>query len=198
MLTDVNLDAYIGMLVACFIVAAGFKSAAESLNPLIGEAPDSEFVAEIEKTVLEDKRVLGLHDVLVHSYGATHIAASLHTELPANIDLMTAHNIIDEIEDKIRTKFGCEITIHADPIEVDKKITTPIYIDVVKTVKSVDQLISIKHFRMTKGYARTYVLFDLVFHKEIDSISHAQAKETILKNLTKLYSDIEFIVEAIE
>lgn len=194
MFTGINLDPYIGMLVACFVVVAGFKSAAESLNPLIGEAPDSEFVAEIEKTVLADKRVLGLHDVLVHSYGATHIVASLHAELPANIDLMTAHSIIDEIEDKIHTKFGCEITIHADPIEVDKKVTTPIYTDVLNAVRNTDRLISIKRFRVTKGYARTYVLFDLAFPDEIDPISYQHAKESVIKALKTLYPDIEFIV----
>lgn len=194
MLTGVNIDAYVGMLVACFVIVAGFKSALESLNPLIGEAPDSEFVAEIEKTVLADKRVLGLHDVRVHSYGATHIVASLHAELPANIDLMTAHNIIDEIEDKIHKKFGCEITIHADPIEIDRKITTPIYKDVLKTVKGIDQLISVKHFRITKGYAHTYILFDLGFHNEIDPISHTKARETILKTLTELHPEIEFLI----
>lgn len=194
MLTGVNLDAYIGMIVACFVIVAGFKSAMESLNPLIGEAPDSEFVAEIEKTVLSDNRVLGLHDVLVHSYGATHIIASLHAELPANINLMTAHNIIDEIEDKIHTKFGCEITIHADPIETDREITTPIYTDVLEAVKSVDNSFSIKHFRITQGYDRSYVLFDLVAPQEVESTSAEQAKEIILNTLIHRHKGTEFII----
>lgn len=194
MLTGINLDAYIGMIVACFVMTAGFKSAAESLNPLIGEAPDSEFVAEIEKTVLSDSRVLGLHDVLVHSYGATHVVASLHAELPADIDLMTAHNIIDEIEDKIRTKFGCEITIHADPIETDKEITAPLYTDVLETVKSIDNSFSIEHFRITQGYDRSYVLFNLVAPQEIEITSANQAREIILNNLTHNHKGIEFII----
>lgn len=194
MLTGINLDAYIGMLVACFVMTAGFKSAAESLNPLIGEAPDSEFVAEIEKTVLSDSRVLGLHDVLVHSYGATHVVASLHAELPADIDLMTAHNIIDEIEDKIHTKFGCEITIHADPIETDKEITAPLYTDVLEAVKSIDNSFSIEHFRITQGYDRSYVLFNLVAPQEIEITSANQAREIILSNLMRSHKGTEFII----
>lgn len=194
MLTGINLDAYIGMLVACFVMTAGFKSAAESLNPLIGEAPDSEFVAEIEKTVLSDSRVLGLHDVLVHSYGATHVVASLHAELPADIDLMTAHNIIDEIEDKIHTKFGCEITIHADPIETDKEITAPLYTDVLEAVKSIDNSFSIEHFRITQGYDRSYVLFNLVAPQEIEITSANQAREIILSKLMRSHKGIEFII----
>ncbi len=194
MLTGINLDAYIGMLVACFVMTAGFKSAAESLNPLIGEAPDSEFVAEIEKTVLSDSRVLGLHDVLVHSYGATHVVASLHAELPADIDLMTAHNIIDEIEDKIHTKFGCEITIHADPIETDKEITAPLYTDVLEAVKSIDNSFSIEHFRITQGYDRSYVLFNLVTPQEIEITSANQAREIILSNLMRSHKGTEFII----
>lgn len=194
MLTGINLDAYIGMLVACFVMTAGFKSAAESLNPLIGEAPDSEFVAEIEKTVLSDSRVLGLHDVLVHSYGATHVVASLHAELPADIDLMTAHNIIDEIEDKIHTKFGCEITIHADPIETDKEITAPLYTDVLEAVKSIDNSFSIEHFRITQGYDRSYVLFNLVAPQEIEITSANQAREIILSKLMRSHKGTEFII----
>lgn len=197
LLTGVNLDAYLGMLVACFIIVAGFKSAAESLNPLIGEAPDKEFVAEIEKTVLSDSRVLGLHDVLVHSYGATHVVASLHAELPADIDLLTAHTIIDEIEDKISSKFGCEITIHTDPIVTSKEITAPIYKEVKNTVKSIDPALTVYSFRITQGYDRSYVLFKLFVPDvpQLTDISDKEFEELIMNNLHHHQKGTEFIMD---
>lgn len=197
LLTGINLDAYLGMLVACFVIVAGFKSAAESLNPLIGEAPDKEFVAEIEKTVLSDSRVLGLHDVLVHSYGATHVVASLHAELPADMDLLTAHTIVDEIEDKISSKFGCEITIHTDPILTSSEITAPIYAEVINTVKSIDPALTVCNFRITQGYDRSYVLFKLFVldDPQLDGIPDEELKELIINSLHHHQKGTEFIMD---
>ncbi len=192
--TGINLDAYLGMLVACFIIFTGFKSASESLNPLIGEAPDKEFVAEIEKTVLSDRRVLGLHDVLVHSYGATHIVASLHAELPADINLLTAHTIVDEIESKIKAKFDCDITIHADPIVTNDKIIAPLHSEVVSVIKSISPALAVKNFRITQGYDRSYVLFNLIVpdDSDISELSDEELEKTVTGSFNN--KDEEFIV----
>lgn len=192
--TGINLDAYLGMFVACFIIFTGFKSASESLNPLIGEAPDKEFVAEIEKTVLSDDRVLGLHDVLVHSYGATHIAASLHAELPADINLLTAHTIVDEIEAKIKSKFDCDITIHADPIVTNDKIIAPIYSKVLSTIKSISPALAVQNFRITQGYDRSYVLFNVIVPN--DTAISELSDEELEKMITSSFNikDKEFIM----
>lgn len=197
LLTGLNLDAYLGLLVACFVIVAGFKSVTESVNPLIGEAPDEEFVAEIEKTVLSDERILGLHDVLVHSYGEAHTVASLHAELPANMDLLTAHTIVDEIESKINSKFGCEITIHTDPIVMDREITSPIYNEALEIVKSVDSSLSISHFRITQGYDRSYVLFSLVVPNEpqITEIPDEELKRLITNTLIHSHKGMDFIIK---
>lgn len=192
--TGINLDAYLGMFVACFIIFTGFKSASESLNPLIGEAPDKEFVAEIEKTVLSDDRVLGLHDVLVHSYGATHIAASLHAELPADINLLTAHTIVDEIEAKIKSKFDCDITIHADPIVTNDKIIAPIYSKVLSTIKNISPALAVQNFRITQGYDRSYVLFNVIVPN--DTAISELSDEELEKMITSSFNikDKEFIM----
>ena len=192
--TGINLDAYLGMFVACFIIFTGFKSASESLNPLIGEAPDKEFVAEIEKTVLSDDRVLGLHDVLVHSYGATHIAASLHAELPADINLLTAHTIVDEIEAKIKSKFDCDITIHADPIVTNDKIIAPVYSKVLSTIKSISPALAVQNFRITQGYDRSYVLFNVIVPN--DTAISELSDEELEKMITNSFNikDKEFIM----
>ncbi len=192
--TGINLDAYLGMFVACFIIFTGFKSASESLNPLIGEAPDKEFVAEIEKTVLSDDRVLGLHDVLVHSYGATHIAASLHAELPADINLLTAHTIVDEIEAKIKSKFDCDITIHADPIVTNDKIIAPVYSKVLSTIKSISPALAVQNFRITQGYDRSYVLFNVIVPN--DTAISELSDEELEKMITSSFNikDKEFIM----
>lgn len=161
MLTGVCLDAYLGMLVALFIIYTGIKSISESLNPLIGEAPNTEFVSHIKNEVMSDSHVLGLHDILVHSYGEAHTVVSLHAELPADLDILTAHTIIDKIEDNIKTKFGCELTIHIDPIITDKEIISTAYDEICSIVKSIDKNLEVKNLRITEGYSCSSILFTL-------------------------------------
>lgn len=160
-LTGVCLDAYLGMLVALFIIYTGIKSISESLNPLIGEAPNAEFVSQIKDMVMSDSHVLGLHDILVHSYGESYTVASLHAELPADLDILTAHTIIDKIEDNIKAKFGCEITIHIDPIITDEEIISTTYDEICRIVKSIDKSFEVRELRITKGFNYSSVLFTL-------------------------------------
>lgn len=114
-ITGINLDGYMGILVAAFIIYTGIKSIKEGLAPLIGQAPDKELVETIEAIVMRHKEVLGMHHLLVHDYGLGHSDISLHVELSKNLDLGKAHDIIDHIEKDIMAEWNCHVTIHIDP-----------------------------------------------------------------------------------
>ncbi|MBQ2676888.1 MAG: cation transporter [Clostridia bacterium] len=161
-LTGFNPDGYIGILVAGFIMFAGIKAAKETLGPLLGAAPDVELVNGIRDTVLSYEDVSGIHDMIIHDYGPGRTIISLHAEVPSDGDIIKIHDTIDLIEMELREKFGCDATIHMDPLAKNDEFTNQLYNKVYELVRSVDGALSIHDFRVTSGPTHTNLIFDVV------------------------------------
>ena len=117
--TTLPIDGYIGIIVALAIVYSGFSLIKETLNPLLGEPPDPVLVSNITDMVMSYENITGIHDLIVHNYGPGRIMASIHAEIPSNIDIMEIHHIIDTAEREISKKLNIYLVIHMDPICVD-------------------------------------------------------------------------------
>ena len=112
------LDGVIGALVAVFVFISGIGILRDILNPLLGQAPPRETTCKIEELILNNDKILGVHDIIVHNYGVNRVIASAHAEVPSSLDLMTAHKLVDGIERTIKKELGISITIHVDPVSV--------------------------------------------------------------------------------
>ena len=161
-ITGINLDGWSGLVVAIFILLAGVSSAKDTLSPLLGEAPDMEFVHDIEETVKAHAMVAGVHDMVIHNYGPGRIMVSLHAEVPGNLDIYKIHDEIDLIERELKSKYHCEVVIHMDPIAVDNKKVMGLRKEVEALVKQMDEVLSIHDFRMVEGPTHTNLIFDVV------------------------------------
>lgn len=161
-LTSVNIDGWAGLLVALFIAYTGIKTAQESISALVGQKPDKELVQDIYNTVLSYKGIVGVHDLIVHNYGVSVIIVSLHAEVSQDMDFVTAHELIDVIEDDLKIKYKCLATIHMDPVAVDDEESNAMKSRVVKIVSAIDPEMSIHDFRMTKGVNHKNLIFDVV------------------------------------
>ena len=159
---NVNIDGYMGIVVALFIMYTGINTAKESLNPLLGQLPDKELVDDIEKTVMSYSGIIGVHDMLVHDYGVGRLIISLHAEVPCKMDFVAAHELIDVIEDDLRIKYKCHATIHMDPVAADDKPTMEMKEKVIEIVKKIDPELTIHDFRMTNGVNHRNLIFDVV------------------------------------
>jgi cation diffusion facilitator family transporter len=158
----ITIDGYVSLLVSLFILITGIKAIKETIDLLLGQKPDPEFVKSIEEFAIKYEGIEGIHDIMVHDYGPGRKIVSFHAEVPANSDICRAHDIIDQMEQDILDEFGCITTIHMDPIVVDneeinlmKEVTTNI-------VKKINENYSIHDFRMTDGGERVNLIFDLV------------------------------------
>ncbi len=160
--TDLVLDGYLGILVAGFILYTGYHTAKDSLSPLLGQAPDPALVKDIEKTVLVYSEVVGIHDLIIHNYGPGQIMVSLHAEVPCDMDVMSAHDVIDLIELELKKKFDCEATIHMDPIVTNDERILFLRQQISQLVKEIDPRLSIHDFRMTAGPSHKNLIFDVV------------------------------------
>ena len=157
-----ELDSYAGIIVALFILYTGFNTFKDSLTPLLGTKPKKELVEEIENTVMNYDGIVGVHDLMVHDYGVGRMVISLHAEISSKTDIMLAHELIDLIEDDLREKYRCSVTIHMDPVVVDDKKADEVKKVVLDIIKNIDNSLTIHDFRITDGVSRINVIFDLV------------------------------------
>lgn len=164
--TDFPLDGYMGIVVSLFILYSGFGILKESVGIILGKPPEKELVDELVEFIMSHDEILGIHDLVIHSYGATRTFASVHTEISSDGDLLRAHDTIDSIERLTKEKFGIELVIHMDPIVTNDEKTESYYQYIHKTVKDFDSSLSIHDFRVVEGPTHTNLIFDIVIpHK---------------------------------
>ncbi len=176
--TNLNIDGWCGAAVSLFVLFAGFKSAFETLQPLLGTSPDAEFVKDIEKTVMKHKMIKGIHDMVVHDYGPGRQMVSLHAEVDGKDNIFLIHDEIDIIEQELHTKFGCDAVIHMDPIESDNEAVNLYRTQVCELVKSLYEGSTIHDFRMVPGPTHNNLIFDAVIPYEIK-----ESEEAIEQNI---------------
>lgn len=187
--TSFPIDGYFGLLVALFILYSGFNLVKETLNPLLGEAPDPELVKNIREMVLSYDNILGVHDLIIHNYGPGKAMASIHAEIPSDISVMKIHDIIDEAERTISEKLNIHLVIHMDPICMIDEENTKTLNEINKIIESNPHFISIHDFRIIGEGDNKTIIFDAVANinskdkKEINN-------ETLKEELTSLIHDM--------
>lgn len=156
----INIDGYLGVAVAVFIIFTGVNTMKDSISPLLGNPPDEDMVSEIRETVLADEKIIGVHDLIVHDYGVGRCIISLHAELSDKLTLTEAHDVIDRTEKLLEQKFRCMATLHLDPIAADDMELMALKNLVADKLCEIDNKFSIHDFRVVKG-EKTKLIFDL-------------------------------------
>lgn len=157
-----QLDGWMGLAVALFILYSGWGLVKDAIAPLLGQAPDPELVAHILEVTREYPGVLGIHDLIVHDYGPGRRFASLHVEMDAAGDVLRSHDVIDQIERRFLEQDGLHVIIHYDPIVTGDGQTAYARDYLARAVKSIDPRLTIHDLRMVPGHTHTNLIFDLV------------------------------------
>ena len=161
--TGVNIDGWAGAIVSLVILWAGYNAAKDTIDPLLGQAPDPEFVQRIADIVNRYPEVVGIHDLAVHDYGAGRVMISLHAEVPSSGDIMALHDVIDTIERDLQDELNCSAVIHMDPICTDDALITSTRELLKNRIhEAISPDVSIHDFRMVPGPTHTNVIFDAV------------------------------------
>lgn len=160
--TGFNLDGYMGILVALFIIYSGFRLILDTTNPLLGLAPSEELVEAISRKILSYDHIIGFHDLQVHSYGAGRCYASVHCEVPAELDVMVSHDIIDKIERDLQANEHIQLVIHMDPVITNDEKTNALKTSVEVLVNEISPELQIHDLRVVWGLHTTKIIFDVV------------------------------------
>ena len=193
-LTDVQLDGWVGLVVALFILWSAVQAARDTISPLLGQAPDPMLVKEIESLVMAHDTVVGIHDLVVHDYGPGRCIISLHAEVPADEQVLELHDVIDNIEEELAQKLHCEAVIHMDPVVVGDPTVTALHQQVAALVKTIDPRISIHDFRMVPGQTHTNLIFDAVIPFD-ERLTRLQVAERIRQMVSEMEGNFRAVVK---
>lgn len=158
----VNLDAYMGLIVSIFIIISAWKTINEAISPMLGVPPTDEQVKSIEEKIKSYEGVAGIHDLMVHNYGPGRDFATVHVEIPADMNILVAHDLMDNIERDFREKLNINLTIHMDPLELENEYVSKLHSEVKKILNDFDKEITFHDFRVVKGNSHTNIIFDIV------------------------------------
>lgn len=160
--TGINIDGFAGAVVAVFVFLAGIDAAKDTLQPLLGQPADESFVNRLEQLVTEDEHIIGVHDLIVHDYGPGRRFASLHAEIPYNMDMLEAHDVIDIAEKRVKSVLGCDISIHMDPVVTDDEQINELRELTERVIKEIEPSLDMHDFRVVKGPMLTNLIFDVL------------------------------------
>ena len=180
---NLQIDGYIGLLVAGFIIFNAIKLIIETSSPLIGEAPDKDFVKMVENKILSYEGVLGIHDLVIHSYGQAKTFISVHVEVNADVDILISHDIVDNIEHDFMEE-NINLVVHMDPVRINDPETNKLKAVVATILNEIDTSLSFHDFRVVHGPTHSNILFDVVVptaynkkDEELISLINSKVKE---------------------
>ena len=158
----INIDGWVSLAAAIFVLYSGVGIIKDTISPLLGAAPDKETVDELKRLLMSYDVIIGLHDILIHSYGPGKTIASAHAEVRADCDILATHEIIDRAEREVGEKLGMLLTLHMDPIEVDNEKLNLVKASIAKAIAGIDKRLMFHDFRMVSGEKNTNLIFDIV------------------------------------
>ena len=165
-LTSLNLDGYVGCAIALFILVSGIKLVIETASPLLGVVPEEETVKALSEKILSYEGVIGMHDMIIHSYGANRIFCSAHVEVPAEESVMKSHDLIDNIEEDIYAEMGIHLVIHLDPVTTGDERIEAMKKSLTEILEALSPSLHFHDFRAVFGVTHDNIIFDVVLPME--------------------------------
>ena len=187
-ITGINIDGYVGIAVSLVVMWAGIGIAKDTLEPLLGEATTPEDYIKITKFVEGYDGIVGSHDLIVHNYGPGRNMASIHAEVPNDVDIEVSHEIIDRIERDAAKMLGIFLVIHMDPVETKDEYVLKVKGQVEEIMSALDKNVSIHDFRMVDGEKQINLIFDMVVPFEYNKEKEKELKDSFRK-LIRMHDD---------
>lgn len=161
-LFNINIDGYLGIVVCAYILISGVFIIKETINQLIGGTPDKEIINKVVEEISKEEQVIGVHDVLYHSYGLGEVYISLHAEMDSSLTLIAAHDIVDNLEKMIKKMYNVELVIHVDPVLLNDELLSEVSYKLKNIIKKISDKLSYHELKIINKKKRTTICFDLL------------------------------------
>lgn len=190
---DVELDGYMGIAVALFILYSGFGLVKDTMDPMLGKAPNEEQVNKIKNKILGYDGVLGTHDLMIHDYGPGRQFASAHVEMAAEADVLESHDVIDNIERDFLKNDNMHMVVHYDPISTKDSVVNELRTWINEQIAHLDERLAIHDLRIVKGPTHTNVIFDCLVPHDME-IGEKEIKRFLRNVISEKYPNYYAVV----
>jgi divalent metal cation (Fe/Co/Zn/Cd) transporter len=160
-LFSINLDGYLGIGVCVYILISGIFLIKETINQLIGGTPDTQLIEKVLNEINKEEKILGVHDVLYHGYGLGQVYISLHAEIDSSFSLVSAHDLVDSLERKIKKIYGVELVVHIDPVLLNDELMDRIKNILANILNNISRELHYHELKIINRKKRTNICFDL-------------------------------------
>ena len=192
--TAFPLDGYVGIVVSLIILYAGFSLIKETVSPLLGEAPDEEMVDNIVNGLLEYNIISGVHDLIIHNYGVGRCIASVHAEVPCNIDIMEIHEVIDDAEKELSKKLNIHLVIHMDPIAVEDEDYIQTRTELARIIARNEKIESMHDLRIVGKGNKKNLVFDVVVDGDLSHSEEEELKNWVNEEIQKIHPNYNCVI----
>ncbi|EEA85454.1 cation diffusion facilitator family transporter [Peptacetobacter hiranonis DSM 13275] len=192
--TAFPLDGYVGIVVSLIILYAGFSLIKETVSPLLGEAPDAEMVDAIVNGLLEYNIISGVHDLIIHNYGVGRCIASVHAEVPCNIDIMEIHEVIDDAEKELSKKLNIHLVIHMDPIAVEDEDYIQTRTELARIIARNEKIESMHDLRIVGKGDKKNLVFDVVVDGDLSHSEEEELKNWVNDEIQKIHPNYNCVI----
>lgn len=177
----VSVDGIMGIAVSLFIIVSSVLLLKDAISPILGEKPPKELVDKMTAKILSYDGVIGVHDLVVHSYGASHCFVVAHVEVPADVEITKNHDVIDNIEHDFWNEMHIRLNIHMDPVDTENADLAVLKLRAQTALSALDENLSLHDFRLVSGQTHTNMLFDVVIPYDskitLDDVKNAMQNE---------------------
>lgn len=194
LVTSFPFDGYVGILVSGLILYSGYSLVKETISPLLGENPDRELVEQIKKKVLQHPEIIGIHDLIIHSYGPGRYMASIHVEVSATEDFTEIHELIDHIERQCAKELSILLTIHMDPINTECEEVSKLQKEMEVILEDFPEVISFHDFRIVGKEDKKNLIFDIVVKREVTPQEENQLRQSIINKVREKHPHFHCII----
>lgn len=192
--TAFPLDGYVGIVVSLIILYAGFSLIKETVSLLLGEAPDAEMVDAIVNGLLEYNIISGVHDLIIHNYGVGRCIASVHAEVPCNIDIMEIHEVIDDAEKELSKKLNIHLVIHMDPIAVEDEDYIQTRTELARIIARNEKIESMHDLRIVGKGDKKNLVFDVVVDGDLSHSEEEELKNWVNDEIQKIHPNYNCVI----
>ncbi|RBP41549.1 cation diffusion facilitator family transporter [Garciella nitratireducens] len=191
---SIPIDGYMGIFVSIIILYNGFSLIKDTLNSLLGEAPDPELMKQIEEMVLCFDGIKGIHDLIIHDYGPNRTMATLHAEVSDQLSPVVAHEIVDAAERKVSRELNVFLVIHTDPLNFNCEMTNQLYNQIKTYLSKIPLVLSFHDFRVVDDHGNKNIIFEVVVKEDLSKEEMKSLKKQIKEDLKLQLPDYQFII----
>ncbi len=193
---SVNIDGYVGTVVALLVLYAGYGILKDTVSPLLGEPPSKDIVNELVTLVTGFDGVMGIHDLVLHNYGANSVFGSVHVEVRSDADFVETHDMLDLIEHTALEKLNIHLVVHPDPLVFDDERINALREMTGDIIKGIDARLTFHDFRVVDGPTHTNIIFDVVVPYDF-KMSVKELESTVKEKVSK-QNESCFVVMTVE